>query len=411
MATTGMFDWNPKSQLQLQQEYLQGIVGDNPDSSYRMGAEIGASLGRLFGGKTAQEAEQNIMKDVFSQAAQEQDPVKRLQTAAALFRQKGMEGRARQLEAELLNTMKAKQDLALGGMNIQSLIDERNARVQALKDKETATAEALAQRKKLASVVQRKIPDLSVEEAEALVVTQPDTVKDLLKTAKTETEVVEANGRKILINKATGATIADIGAAKKGGIGSEIAEGLAPLVGAISAKKAAEGFGSKYGQLTGEQAAQVDGKYAALDNIKDAKDMLKGGIYAGQWGPEQLLVAKGTKGFFGDQKTAENTEQFLAYVGNIVIPRLKEFGGNDSEQELKFLQNVMAGNQRLEPKSMESILTSAEKAINRGLERLKRQAGSIAEGTAPPLDAGPSRSQPKPTQRFNPATGKLEKVQ
>jgi hypothetical protein len=103
MATTGMFDWNPKSQLQLQQEYLQGIVGDNPDSSYRMGAEIGASLGRLFGGKTAQEAEQNIMKDVFSQAAQEQDPVKRLQTAAALFRQKGMEGRAQQLEAQLMD--------------------------------------------------------------------------------------------------------------------------------------------------------------------------------------------------------------------------------------------------------------------------------------------------------------------
>lgn len=189
MATSGMFDWNPMSQSQMDQAYLKSIIDANTGENYgaRFGAGLGLSLGRMFGGQTAQEAEQNIMKDVFSQAAQEQDPVKRLQTAATLFRQKGMEGRAQQLEAQAMNMVKSQQDLTLGGMNIQSLIDERNARVQALKDKATASEEALAQRKNLVSFVQRKIPGLSASEAEALVVSQPDVIKDLVKPLEDKT--------------------------------------------------------------------------------------------------------------------------------------------------------------------------------------------------------------------------------
>jgi hypothetical protein len=114
MDTSGMFDWNPMSQSQMDQAYLKSIIDANTGENYgaRFGAGLGLSLGRMFGGQTAQEAEQNIMKDVFSQAAQEQDPVKRLQTAAALFRQKGMEGRAQQLEAQLLKQQETETDIA-----------------------------------------------------------------------------------------------------------------------------------------------------------------------------------------------------------------------------------------------------------------------------------------------------------
>jgi hypothetical protein len=114
MANPGMFDWNPMSQSQMDQAYLKSIIDANTGENYgaRFGAGLGLSLGRMFGGQTAQEAEQNIMKDVFSQAAQEQDPVKRLQTAAALFRQKGMEGRAQQLEAQLLKQQETETDIA-----------------------------------------------------------------------------------------------------------------------------------------------------------------------------------------------------------------------------------------------------------------------------------------------------------
>lgn len=102
MATSGMFDWNPQTQSQMDQGYLKGIIDANTGDNYgaRFGAGLGLSLGRMFGGQTPQEYEQNIMKDVFAQASQEPDPVKRLQTAADLFRQKGMEGRAQQLETQ-----------------------------------------------------------------------------------------------------------------------------------------------------------------------------------------------------------------------------------------------------------------------------------------------------------------------
>jgi hypothetical protein len=55
-------------------------------------------------------------------------------------------------------------------------------------------------------------------------------------------------------------------------------------------------------------------------------------------------------------KKVENTEVFMANIGEIVIPRLQQFGGNDSNEELKYLQKVVAGDQRLEPESMQRIL-------------------------------------------------------
>jgi hypothetical protein len=60
---------------------------------------------------------------------------------------------------------------------------------------------------------------------------------------------------------------------------------------------------------------------------------------------------------------------------------------------------------------MKSILDRAERAVNRGIERVKRQTEAVGAPSNIPLDAGPSRSQPQPTMRFNPTTGKLEKVQ
>jgi hypothetical protein len=108
-----MFDWNPKSQLQLQQEYLQGIIGDNADVSARLGANIGYGLGRMFGGQTAQEAEQAIMKEAFDEAAQAATPEEGAQIAIKRLRSKGLEGRARQLEAELLKKQEAMADIDL----------------------------------------------------------------------------------------------------------------------------------------------------------------------------------------------------------------------------------------------------------------------------------------------------------
>ena len=148
-----------------------------------------------------------------------------------------------------------------------------------------------------------------------------------------------------------------------------------------------------------------------MDYINDAKSLLSSGIYSGFYGPEQLQVAKATGGLIGDMEKAQRTEQFLSNIGNIVIPRLQEFGGNDSVEELNYLKRVVAGDQRLEAGSMRAILESAERAIKRGIERVRRQSEALG-GSQLPTDPGSRPSnQPKPTMRYNPQTGKLEKVQ
>ena len=113
----------------------------------------------------------------------------------------------------------------------------------------------------------------------------------------------------------------------------------------------------------------------------------------------------------GDAKKVQNTEVFMANIGEIVIPRLQQFGGNDSNEELKYLQKVVAGEQRLEPESMKRILESAEKKTRNNIARLQEQVKTGKTGGDLPLQPiQPAPSAPRVTKRLNPATGKIESV-
>jgi hypothetical protein len=212
----------------------------------------------------------------------------------------------------------------------------------------------------------------------------------------------------------------------------------------VDASKAGEAAGKK----VGEELIDVKGKQAAIDSIRDARALLgpKGdGIYAGAYGPGKQFIAKFTG--IGSEEKAARTEEFLAYIGETVVPRLKEFGGNDSEQELAYLNKITGGDITMEPKALVRILETAEKKIQRGIERLRRQAetsetkkpltsllprevdntGRPSEPamkapstitqiatpvtTTPPAktSAAPSNA-PKVTKRWNPQTRKLEAI-
>ena len=132
--------------------------------------------------------------------------------------------------------------------------------------------------------------------------------------------------------------------------------------------------GEAAGKKIGEELVDVKGKESALDSIAEAKSILNKGIYAGAYGPTKQFVAKYTG--IGSAEKVANTETFLAFIGETVVPRLKEFGGNDSEQELAYLNRIMGGDISVEPKALARILDSAERKINRGIERLRRQAQS-----------------------------------
>lgn len=129
--------------------------------------------------------------------------------------------------------------------------------------------------------------------------------------------------------------------------------------------------GRKYGEKTGEEAAAVGGKLDALEAVGSATEMLDKGIYSGFWADWKMTAAKAGP---GSKEKVANTEQFQAHIGNIVIPRLTEFGGNDSNEELKYLQKVMAGDIKMEEKALRKILESAERKIARGIARTRKRA-------------------------------------
>jgi hypothetical protein len=155
--------------------------------------------------------------------------------------------------------------------------------------------------------------------------------------------------------------------------------------------------GEAGGKKLGEEIIDVKGKESALDSISAARQLLDGGqgVYAGAYGPAQQFVAKYTG--IGSAEKAARTEEFLAYIGETVVPRLKEFGGNDSEQELAYLNRIMGGDITMEPKALDRILKSAETKIRKGIERLRRQV--VSGEKKEPL----SSSLPKPREVDNAA--------
>lgn len=169
-------------------------------------------------------------------------------------------------------------------------------------------------------------------------------------------------------------------------IGEELAAGLSPLVGAI-AKGQAQKAGEAAGTDVGKQSAAVQGKYTALTSIRDALDVVERGIYAGGYGPLEEVIAKYGAGIVGDKNRLVNTEEFRAYIGDVVIPRLQEFGGNDSVEELKYLRSVTAGETTLEATSIKRILNNADRKIRAGIKRLEAQQKAITEGK--PVPVGP----------------------
>ena len=162
-------------------------------------------------------------------------------------------------------------------------------------------------------------------------------------------------------------------------------------------------------KIIGQNVANVENQFSLETAYKDALSLLNKGIYGGAFGPEQAAATKYSLGLLGNQKKLENTEVFLANIGEIVIPRLVQFGGNDSNEELKYLQNVVAGNQRLEPESMKRILASAEKKVQNNIKRLNLQTQSAKGGTELPITPVSTPTQ-TPTKRLNQQTGKIENI-
>lgn len=162
--------------------------------------------------------------------------------------------------------------------------------------------------------------------------------------------------------------------------------GLAGVFGQEAAKKEA--------QAVGEEVATLQGKQQSVESLKSARTILEQGIYSGSYGEFQSELAKKSLGVVGDLKRVENTEVFLNEVNSNVIPLLQEFGGNDSNEELRFLQRLVGGDITLQESSIRRILDNAIRKIERGMQRTAAKGRAVREGKLPELP----QAQPKPAQ-------------
>jgi hypothetical protein len=311
----------------------------------------------------------------------------KLRETASQFDTTTAEGMMQYAQAlQKMGNVAAAQQAALQARQMmvqEAKIAQTEAETAETKRKGTTASAAASSR---AAALMKRFPDMSEDEAKGLS-EDPKIVSELLRVPKTvaaKTDVVTANGRKLLINSETGETIKDLGAAGKG-LEESLGTGLAQVAGFV-AKKQGEAAASAGGKVVGEATGMIQGKEDALSAVRSARDLLSKGIYTAGYGPMQEAVAKFTP--IGSKERLANTEQYRALIGEVVIPRLQEFGGNDSVEELRYLRQVVGGEVVLEKKALERILQQAETKIQRGIKRVQDQQSAVQEGK--PLPTGVS---------------------
>lgn len=128
-------------------------------------------------------------------------------------------------------------------------------------------------------------------------------------------------------------------------------------------------LGAAEGKRVSEMLQVRPGQYDGLVAIEAGIKLLDQGIYTGIFSDVQRNVNKVT-GSFSKQEPAKaaRTEQFIAYIGDVVIPRLKDFGGSDTVEELKYLQKVQGGDVTMEMSALRQILVSADAKMRRKIQ-------------------------------------------
>jgi hypothetical protein len=173
-----------------------------------------------------------------------------------------------------------------------------------------------------------------------------------------------------------------------------LGSGLTALAEAIT-KKTGEGVGKDVAEAVSPVVLQ--GKENTLAALQRAQELLtkNDGIYTGGLASAKMAASKYTP--FGSQKKLENTEKYLAYVSTTVIPLLKEFGGNDSNEELKFLQRLVGGEITLEEETLKEIIASAITKTERGITRSQEAAKAASKGEMPSTAIQPQNLGARPT--------------
>lgn len=157
-------------------------------------------------------------------------------------------------------------------------------------------------------------------------------------------------------------------------------------------------FGRKEASRLSDDIAQRSGKLEGLKAAQAGLELLDQGIHTGILADIQKNLEKGYGAIAAKEpEKAARTEQFVAHIGNLVIPRLKDFGGSDTVEEMKYLQQVMAGNVKLEASSLRNILNTVIKNLQHRVQETDR-AVEMYRGrgkSLPTIDTGVQQEVPQ----------------
>jgi len=330
-----------------------------------LGSQLGMGAGRLLTGGTPEEKKnrlkQEAMAEVQASGIDLSDQVAVLKAIMTALQKRGLTAEAMAVGSQMPKPEKDK--LSTLGMLFkeQEKYTEGSAGFNAYQkaiDKETASAVA-------------KDPAVGTE-AELIAQTKYNKPFSMLSAVEKQ-EVYK-----------------EVQSTKKNSLGS----GLTALAEAIT-KETGKGVGKDVADAVSPVVLQ--GKENTLAALKRAQDLLtkNDGIYTGGLASAKMAASKYTP--FGSQKKLENTEKYLAYVSTTVIPLLKEFGGNDSNEELKFLQRLVGGEITLEEETLKEIISSAITKTERGITRSQEAAKAASQGKMPSTEVQPQNLGAQPT--------------
>lgn len=139
----------------------------------------------------------------------------------------------------------------------------------------------------------------------------------------------------------------------------------------------------------------------ALDALDYAQQMLDEGIYSGAGAGLKEGASKIAGSIFGsDTSKASRTEQFRAYIGDVVIPQLKALGVAPTDTDLRYLRSVMAEDVTLEEQTLRSVLSRVKKKIERESGQHKNTVRQIQESLTVPNNMRPENQIKPPAARY-----------
>jgi hypothetical protein len=228
--------------------------------------------------------------------------------------------------------LKAAQSIQSSDPQASLYLRDKGTELQTARDAAAAKQQQLAS---LARVVQEKT-GLSPEESLALAA-DPATVRELMKV---ETQVVEANGRQVLINKNTGALIKDLGAAPdKRSItnvnvnGKEEESEFAKQLGKVQATR----LGAAYDKR--DAALRELSTFEQLSTLPD-NQLISGSLAEPRVEIANFLVTTGLASDKDAQRVSAS-QQFQKLSNDLVLARVKQLGYNPSDADRKFIEQTI----------------------------------------------------------------------